>query len=87
MKRTPPEPLTTAILTGTSYGGLSAKTLDGRPLTFALIDDAGNVIASGGTVERECWHVITEVHTNYLKGEGWLVVHSMPKAVQQKEAA
>lgn len=70
--------LDAATITGTIHSGLTLATTDGRKARLAIIDEDGNILASGRPVERECWNVVLQVHSNFLAGRGYLTVHSTP---------
>ena len=73
--------LENAVMTGTIYGGLTVTTRDSKPARLAIIDDAGNIIDSGTAVARECWQIAINVHTNFLRGTGHIIVHSTPPGI------
>lgn len=78
-----------AHLVGTIYSGLTATTADGKPAHLAIIDDDGNILESGISVAREAWRIAIAVHTNFLRGTGYLTVHSTPPGLptHQDQAA
>lgn len=89
MINTPIDPLQHTQLTGTIHSGITATTLDGKPARLAIIDDDGNILDAGLPVAREVWHLVIGVHTNFLRGTGYLTVHSTPPGIPliKKEAA
>lgn len=89
MSQSPADALQNAQLMGTIYNGFTVTTRDGKPARLAIIDEAGNIIDSGTAVARECWQIAINVHTNFLRGTGHIIVHSTPPGLplKQKEAA
>ena len=82
MSQSPADALQNAQLTGTIYNEFTVTTRDGKPARLAIID-------AGTAVARECWQIAINVHTNFLRGTGHIIVHSTPPGLplKQKEAA
>lgn len=71
-----------AVLSGVAHEGLTVTTRDGRRARLAVIDDDGNIIEAGPSVERETWNVVIAVYRNFLAGRGHLRVHTAPPGAQ-----
>lgn len=65
-----------AEISAVAHQGLSVKTRDGETAQLAIIDAAGNVIATGRAVEREAFNVSIACYKNFLIGQGHLRVFS-----------
>lgn len=74
-----------AVLSGVAHEGLRVTTPDGRPAHLAVIDDDGNVLEAGDEVAREAWAVAIASYRNFLRGRGYLRVHSEPPSVKDNE--
>lgn len=86
MRSAPLDSLGNAVITGSIARGLTVKTRDGKPAQLAIIDDDGNVIEAGRAVAFESWRIPLEVHTNFLRGNGHLIVSSTPAGSQDATA-
>lgn len=79
MKNMYPRPiLAGASIKANASTGYIAETLDGKPAKLAIIDDDGNVLASGQDVAWAAWSICVEALENLWTCQGWLVVHSSP---------
>lgn len=56
---------------------LPRAIFNGRSVRLAIIDDDGQVIASGPEVAREFEATVINCHRNALKGQGFLRIHSL----------
>jgi hypothetical protein len=56
--------------------GITARTVDGKAARLAILTDDGRVIASGNQVAKEVEAVALNSYRNFLKGQGYLRVHS-----------
>jgi hypothetical protein len=64
-----------------SYEGLTATTADGKPARFALIDENGNVIASGKQVADAAFASSINAYREFLQGRGHHRVVTPPGAL------
>jgi hypothetical protein len=55
---------------------LQSTTVDGKAARLAILTDDGRVIASGNQVAKEVEAVALNSYRNFLKGQGYLRVHS-----------
>lgn len=69
-----PVPTISAI----SFKGLAAHTADGKPARFALLDEDGNVIASGADIARAAYAASVNAYRQYLMGQGHMQVLTSP---------
>lgn len=69
---TPPDALQNAVISAVIYEGFTCKTCEGKRLTLALVDDAGNIVEAGPAVAKEAWNVCIAVQRNFWKGQGHL---------------
>ena len=58
------------MLVGKLWKGVYAVDADGRPLTLAIVDDAGHVIEQGETVSREAWKAVLKSYLSHLRELG-----------------
>lgn len=58
--------------------GLSVTTADGRPASFAIIDEDGRVITAGADVAQQAWDAVVGAYRNFLIGKGHIKVHTKP---------
>lgn len=72
-------------ITAQAHTRYRITTPDGRPARLAIIDDAGNVVAAGDDVTRDCWLVAIEAQENLWKGMGHLKVTTKPGGIVIKE--
>lgn len=77
IKPTTPEPLEHAVATATAHQGITITTADGRPAELAIVAD-GQVIESGPHVARILWQIARTTFTNFMRGQGFMVVASAP---------
>lgn len=61
-------------------------TINGRPGTLAILDEAGTIIATGSNVAQEAEAVAINCYKNMLRGQGHLRILSAPIAVLTKAA-
>lgn len=59
--------------------GIQARTKDGRPAFLAIVDQHGNVLASGANVERAAWLLMCLAQRNFLEGKGHIRVRLSPE--------
>jgi len=71
-------PAAHCAISAVSHQGLTVTTPDGEPATLAIVNKDGKVIEAGPSVARQAWEVAIESYRNFLKGEGYLRVHSKP---------
>ena len=77
---TPDAPLTFSVQ-GLAHEGITVHTRDGRRARLAVIDDEGNIIEAGRTVERVVFAASREVIYNLWKGQGHMrVFYGEPKS-------
>lgn len=77
MKAALPNPtLDGVIISATVSSGFNAATTTGKQARMAIIDEQGNILASGNDVAWAAWRVCVEVQENFWEGHGHLVVHS-----------
>lgn len=67
-----------AVASGTPWGGLTLTLRDGRRAHLAIIDDAGQVIESGRSVEAAVWHTVLHVHMDFLFETGKVEIFTTP---------
>ncbi|HZX77129.1 hypothetical protein [Lysobacter sp.] len=65
-----------------SYEGLTAVTADGRPATFALLDEHGHVIAAGMHVAEAAWTTSIQAYREFLMGRGHLRVFTKAEVLR-----
>lgn len=65
------------IVSAVSHEGLSI-TVDGKPGRLAIINEAGEIVASGGQVTREVEAVAVLNYRQFLQGKGYLRVVGKP---------
>lgn len=53
-------------------------TVNGKRGVLAILNEDGEVVASGEQVAREARAVAINCYRNFLKGQGYLRVHSEP---------
>jgi hypothetical protein len=63
------------VISAVSHEGLSV-TVDGKAARLAILTDDGRVIAAGNQVAKEVEAVAINSYRNFLKGQGYLRVHS-----------
>lgn len=61
-----------------SYEGLSVTTADGRPATFAIVDENGNVVAAGKEIADAAWQASVNAYRQFLMGQGHLRILTKP---------
>lgn len=61
-------------------------TINGRPGTLAILDEAGTIIATGNNVAQEAEAVAINCYKNMLRGQGHLRILSAPIAALSKVA-
>lgn len=66
-----------AEVSAVAYNGF-AVSIHGKPGRVALLDDEGNVYASGTEVARELRAVAVNSYRNFLESKGWLRVYAPP---------
>lgn len=64
------------IISALSYEGLTAVTADGRPATFALLDEDGKVIDAGNHIAKAAWKTSINAYRKFLMGQGHLRVYT-----------
>jgi len=65
------------VISAVAHEGLSVH-IDGKPARLAVLDEAGNVIASGSLVAREVEAVAINAERERLKSLGLLRVLAKP---------
>lgn len=55
--------------------GIEAKTKDGKPAKFAVVDESGVILESGADVNKAAWMLMRLALRNFLEGNGHLRVH------------
>ncbi len=65
------------IISAVAHEGLRV-TVNGRPARLAILAEDGQVIAAGDQVAKEAEAVALNSYRNFLKGKGFLRVHSEP---------
>jgi hypothetical protein len=73
--------LQNSIISAVAYAGFAVTTADGRPATLAVIDQDGNVIESGASVNIAAWNVAVTAYRNFLKGNGHVRVQASPPGI------
>ena len=69
-----------------SYEGLTAVTADGRPATFALLDEDGRIIAAGEDVAEAAWTTSIQAYRKFLMGEGHMRVFTKAEALALRDS-
>lgn len=69
-----PDTLQNAVVRGVAHEGITVHTRDGRRARLAVIDDDGNILEAGRTVERVVFQASREVIYNLWRGQGHLRV-------------
>ncbi len=69
-----------AVISAVAHEGLAVESADGAPAFLAVVDSSGQVIESGPHVARLAYDVSVACFKNFLKGQGYLRVHSQPPA-------
>ena len=67
-----------AVISAVSHEGLAVEAADGAPAFLAVVDGSGKVIEAGPHVAKLAYDVSVACFKNYLKGQGYLRVHSRP---------
>lgn len=65
------------VVSAVSHEGLSV-TVDGRPGRLAILNEAGEIVASGSHVAREVEAVALMSYRQFLQGKGYLRVVGKP---------
>lgn len=60
------------------FEGITVTDAAGNPASLAVVDDAGNVLASGSEVARAAWEASITAYRNHLVGQGHLRVLVRP---------
>lgn len=71
-----------SVIGAIAYAGFTVTTPDGRPATLAVIDQDGNVIESGPSVNIAAWNVAVTAYRNFLKGNGHVRVQVSPPGLK-----
>jgi hypothetical protein len=74
---TPTGTIPGAIISAVAHEGLTV-TVNGRPARLAIINEDGQIVASGPEVAREAKAVANTALQNMWKGKGWLRELSQP---------
>jgi len=69
------------IISALSYEGLTAVTADGKPASFAIIDEDGNVIAAGEEVAKAAWKTSINAYRDFLMGQGHMRSYTKAEAL------
>jgi hypothetical protein len=77
-KFTPPPALVSASVVAELWCGVHPFGLDGKPLTLAIINDAGEVIEAGEVVTREVWWAALNSYWEHLRELGIMVEPEEP---------
>lgn len=67
-----------AVISAVAHEGLAVESASGEPAFLAVVDGNGNVIEAGPHIARLAYDVSVACFKNYLKGQGYLRVHSRP---------
>ena len=79
MKAALPNPaLDGAKISATVSTGFKVTTTTGTQAHMAIVDEKGNILASGDDVAWAAWRVCVKVQENFWEGQGHLVVHTCP---------
>ncbi|NWA25797.1 hypothetical protein HX866_12940 [Pseudomonas gingeri] len=79
MKAALPNPELDGVnLSATVSTGFTATGPMGTKARMAIVDEQGNILASGDDVAWAAWRVCVEVQENFWEGQGHLVVHASP---------
>jgi hypothetical protein len=55
--------------------GIEAKTKDGKPARFAIVDESGKVLEAGENVNKAAWVMMRLALRNFLEGNGHLRIY------------
>lgn len=62
------------VIAAVVFEGITVTDAAGNPVSLTVVDDAGNVIASGPEVARAAWEASATAYRNDLVGQGHLRV-------------
>lgn len=71
-------------ITATLHAPLDV-TVSGRPGHIAIVDESGQVVASGRQVGLECAAVLQQAVERYWQCRGWLTVDNGPDTLRRAE--
>jgi len=71
-------------ITATLHAPLDV-TVNGRPVRIAIVDESGQVVASGRQVGLECAAVLQQAVERYWQCCGWLTVDNGPDTLKRAE--
>lgn len=66
------------VISAVVFEGITVTDGAGNPAMLAVVDDRGNVLASGPDVAAAAWHASIEAYRNHLIGKGHLRVMREP---------
>ncbi|MGE5491528.1 MAG: hypothetical protein ACM31P_09630 [Actinomycetota bacterium] len=74
--------VTNCAISASGTFGLRAKTLEGKPAHFAVLDEQGNVLEEGRAVAAEAWNVCIKFYSALLFEDGKIKVLSAPPGMK-----